>query len=221
MFRCTVSFALCLMAATVASAQETQREVLRYDAIMADGKLTIVPHGSDSETTPESKGATPSVNTGGNDSESVDAMLKGVPGTSAGTLDLQGLEKILGDQVIYVGKDPKTGEINSVWTVPKGAQVPAGSIFASAPPGTEFTAASGNWLARLIFPDRQQLVEAMGQFLEDYRQTVCRMPARPTTFGAAIDLKAGWGIEGGIQLNATWEAKDLCKAIDEANSSSK
>lgn len=173
------------MLASISTAHAEQATTtLRFKSELKDGKITVLPE---------------------QEAEAQDGSA--VPGDFSNSRSMMELFK---NQAIYVGKD-SSGQLNSIFAVPKGTNIPADALFGSAPPGTEFSQVSSNYFLDHLLPSKEDVARSLVQMLESAQVTVCQMKFRPTTFGAAVDVAAGAGVTGRIEFNATWNTADLCK----------
>lgn len=104
------------------------------------------------------------------------------------------------------------GGIQAYIGLPEGGVINAG-VLTDLKPGQAVVKTEMPSFFGMQPPSPEQVRDLIGAMVESAILAVCDLgPARPTTWGTAVDVSAGFGITGTIQFSAEWETEKLCQA---------
>lgn len=105
------------------------------------------------------------------------------------------------------------GELNALYTLPRGE-----SLGWDVLSGKEV----GEGIQKIepaifgltnLFPDDDELIRQLDQFVTTAVRGFCGFEARPTEFESEVDISPGWGAAGKIKFKGKWVSSDVCDTI--------
>lgn len=188
-------------------ASEEARTDLTFDLLQeADGSFRLVRRGDAEQPAPGvPEGA--QVEDGSQLTDAFTALERGVE--IRPIIEGTAFNEALVSQDWYMVTGP-AGTPQKVYALPPGEPLPADTFSKLAVGASVQKITAPSWVNRLAL-NREELKAILELLMAEARAAVCDMSGRPSSFGTAVDVSAGIGIQGRVAFNAEWLTVDLCR----------